>query len=144
MKSFPQSGVTLVELLIVVSVVAILAAIAYPAYQTHMAKTRYSDAKVKLLEIMQRQRNFFTQNNTYTANLAGGGLGYDEAVSGTGTVLTDNDFYLITARTCEDDPANPPITECVRLTATPNFSGGDQTELTFNSRNEKTGPTHAW
>ena len=64
-----RNGFTLVELLIVVAIVAILASIAYPSYQSHVSRTRYADAKVKLLEIMNQQRRYFTNNNTYTNNL---------------------------------------------------------------------------
>jgi len=122
----------------VVAIVAILASIAYPSYQNHVTRTRYADAKVKLLEIMNQQRKYFTNNNTYTTSLTTD-LGYPDA--GSGAVLTDGNMYLITADTC-GNPAEP-ITDCVALTATANFSGSLGV-LTYNSRNVRGGPTGAW
>ncbi len=136
-KYFSQFGLTLVELLIVVSIVGILAAIGYPAYQDHVEKTRYADAKVKLMEIMQLQRRHFTDNSTYTENLTTD-FGYEDA--GSGAVATDNEFYTIVASQCGTEP----LSDCVLLTANPNFGDGGDTPLTYNSRNDKDGPPHAW
>ncbi len=130
-----QLGLTLVELLIVVAIVGVLASIAYPSYQRHITNTRYADAKVKLLEIMQLQRRHFTNNNTFTTNLTGD-LGYTDA--GAGAVATDNEFYTITAAQC----GVVAINECVLLTATATYGDGTET-LTYNSRNQKS-PDDAW
>lgn len=134
-------GVSLIELLIVVAVSAILLSVAYPAYQSHVTKSRYADGKAKLLEITQLQRRYFTDNNSYTLSLTGD-LGYTDA--GGGAVASDNEFYLITAVLCKDDGGNTePISNCVELSAAPTFSnGGDP--LTYNTRNQKTGPNKAW
>lgn len=136
-----QIGFTLVEVLIVAAIVAILASIGYPAYQNHVSQTRYADGKVKLLEIMNQQRKYFTNNNTYTLNLTSD-LNYPDA--GSGAVISDGEFYLITAGTC-GDPAEP-ITACVKLTGTANFSGTTEEikDLTYNSKNIKEGPLKAW
>ena len=90
---------------------------------------------------MNQQRKYFTNNNTYTTDLITD-LKYPNA--GSGAVLTDGEFYLISAQTC-GDPAEP-IVECVELIATANFSGSAEEveELSYDSRNKKTGPTHAW
>lgn len=136
-----HQGVTLVELLIVVAVASILITVAYPAYQSHLTKNRYADGKAKLLEIIQLQRRYFTDNNSYTLNLTGD-LGYSDA--GSGAVASDNEFYLITASLCEDDGGNnEPISNCVELSAAATYAnGGDP--LTYNTRNQKTGPNNAW
>lgn len=133
-----SGGFTLVELLIVVAIVAILATIAYPSYQNHVTRTRYADAKVMLLEIMNEQRKFFSNNNTYTTDLIAD-LNYTDA--GAGAVSTEGNFYLISAGAC-GNPAEP-ITECVLLTATASFAGS-LGNLTYDSRNIKDGPAGAW
>lgn len=129
----------MVELLIVVAIVAILASIAYPSYQNHVTRTRYADAKVMLLEIMNQQRKYFTNNNTYTNNLVTE-LEYPDAGNGQ-DVLTDGGFYTITAVNCAA-PVNTLI-QCVVLTATANFVGSLGV-LTYDSRNITGGPPGAW
>ena len=41
---YPHAGLTLTELLIVISITAVLAAIGYPSYQTYLKETRRQDA----------------------------------------------------------------------------------------------------
>ena len=129
-------GITLIELMIVVAIVAIIASIAYPSYQSHTVKTRRVEAQTMLLEIMQRQRQYFSQENTYTTDLIGD-LGYANA--GSGEVATENGFYLISATAC---PAET-IVECVLLTAEAQAGQVNDSDLSYNSRNEKT-PAEKW
>lgn len=127
---------TLLELLAVVVIVAIVGLFAYPAYQNHALRARSTDAKVKLLEIMQQQREFFTENNSYTTDLIAD-LGYTDA--GGGKVATENGLFKISTALCGTDP----IAQCVKLSAEPvNTQAGDIT-YTYNSRNEKT-PSAYW
>lgn len=60
-----DSGFTLIELMIVVAIVAILAAIAYPSYQEHVRKTRRAQARVDMMETVQRLERFYSARNTY-------------------------------------------------------------------------------
>lgn len=130
-------GITLIELMIVVSIVAILGAIAYPAYQSHTLRARYADAQVKLLEIMQEQRKYFTDNNEYTTALVDD-LNYPNAGGGN-DVESDQGAYVIVAAPC----AGEVIAQCVVLTATPQFSAQvGAISFTYNSRNEKTPAAH--
>lgn len=60
-----QSGVTLIELLIVVTIVGILAAVVYPSYREQVERTRRADAKAVLMQNAQLMERIFTQNGTY-------------------------------------------------------------------------------
>ena len=123
--------------MIVMAVVGIIAAIAYPVYQSHTVRARNADAKVKLLEIMQQQRTFFTNNNTYTTLLVDD-LNYPDAGGGN-DVESDQGAYIITATAC----AGEEIAQCVLLTAVPQAGLAGTVTFTYNSRNEKT-PAADW
>jgi len=69
-----QRGMTLIELMVVAAIVALLAAIAYPSYTRYVVKSKRSVAQSALLQIADRQQQFFMDNKTYAANLAN--LGY--------------------------------------------------------------------
>lgn len=62
-----QSGITLIELMVVVAIVGILAAIAYPSYQNYVKQTRRSDAQIALTQAANQQERFFTECNWYAA-----------------------------------------------------------------------------
>lgn len=81
------AGFTLIEVMIVVAIVAILAAIAYPAYTKQIQKSRRTDAKTALLDLVTRQERYFSMNNTYASTAAnlgyGGPFPLDVLTSGT-------------------------------------------------------------
>ena len=88
-------GFTLVELMIVVAIIALIATIGFPTYRDSVQKSKRAEAKSRLLQIAQLQERNFTQNNTYTTNIAG-------LLSITGTVYSSdtndtNSGYQITA-----------------------------------------------
>ena len=64
-------GFTLIELMVVAAIVAIIAAVGYPSYLSHVRKTARAEAKVRLLQVAQLQERYFTEQNTYTLNIAG-------------------------------------------------------------------------
>jgi len=119
-------GVTLVELMIVVTVIGILAAIAVPGYRRYLIRSQRSDAKIALLSIQTAEEKFYLQNNAYTANLAGAspaGLGiaattasgkYDVAVA-----LTDATGQSYTATASPHaGGGQTDDTQCVNFTLT--------------------------
>ena len=131
------NGITLVELMIVVVILAIVGTLAYPTYQGHATRARYADAKVMLLQIMQRQREFFTNNNTYTSGLVAD-LGYVDA--GSGKVSSEQGLYLISAGQCDGGATN--LDQCVELSAVPQSGQAGDLTFTYNSRNEKSPAAH--
>lgn len=125
--------------MIVLIVVSILVTLAYPSYQTQMIETRRTDGKKALLEIMNLQQKFHARESRYTVDLIGD-LMLDDA--GLGKVISENNYYLISATVCLGTPA-PTISDCVLLTAEPESAQASDGNLTYNSRNVKM-PTSKW
>lgn len=69
-----QRGVTMLELLIVVAIVAIITAFAYPSYMQYVVNTKRTAATATLMQIAERQQQFFMDNKSYTNDLTN--LGY--------------------------------------------------------------------
>ncbi len=128
MNTNNSSGFTLVELIIVITIIGILAAIAIPAYNNSMTQTRRSDGQGALLDIMGKQERYYTENNSYTTDLA---LLPADGASKEG-------FYTITASACGSG-----ISSCVKLTATPGSVQSADGALTLDSRGVKT-PAEKW
>jgi len=64
-------GFTLIELVITISVLALLAGIAIPAYQDYVQRGRRSEAMSQLVEIANRQEQFYSDGNfRYTGTLS--------------------------------------------------------------------------
>ncbi|MDM0019954.1 type IV pilin protein [Variovorax saccharolyticus] len=129
-------GFTLIELMIVVAVIAILAAIAYPAYTDSVVKGKRAQARTALLDLMQQQERYMTQNNTY--------LKFAASADGSATFKVfsgDNDAspaYWLTAVECEKaGGGNFGMNECVKLVATPTHTDAAVTSLSLTSSGVK-------
>lgn len=60
-----NSGFSLIELLIVVTIISILGAIAFPSYQRYVMRTNRAAARACLTEYSQYMERAFTTNLTY-------------------------------------------------------------------------------
>lgn len=149
-------GFSLIELMIVVAIVAILAGIAYPAYTSSIIKGKRAEGRTALLDMMQQQERYYTQNGSY--------MGFDYGQSGAnGTIYrgdadvtgqnipfkttsgadSSNAAYDLKAAACSSQHLN----ECVVLTARPKFTDTDYGNLTLSSTGAKgcsTNNTKCW
>jgi type IV pilus assembly protein PilE len=99
-----QRGFTLVEVMIAVVIIAIIAAIALPSYQNQVFRSRRADGREMLQRIVSAQERFYTNRNTYTADLTtAAGLNMPSANSEAGhyviriVVPANGQSYTLTA-----------------------------------------------
>jgi type IV pilus assembly protein PilE len=122
-----QLGLTLIELMIVVAIVGILAAIVVPTYSEQMRRGRVASAKAMLHEVLQHQERFYSENNTFTVDMAA--LGY-----GAGPYLTERGGHTVALAI---GPTGDIITS-VTVTATPVVADTKCGVLSLSSNMAKT------
>lgn len=83
-----MSGVTLMELLIVVVIIGILTAIAFPNYREFVTRAKRNEAKAALLKCATNQEKFYLQNQAFSVSLVE--LGFSAPFK------TDSDTYQLT------------------------------------------------
>jgi type IV pilus assembly protein PilE len=92
-----QQGYTLIEILIVVAILGVLAAIAIPSYQNSILASNRSVAQAALLDLANRQEQFYLDNRTYASDLTD--LGYPAAMvfsnSGSSVVAFNDNHSLV-------------------------------------------------
>jgi len=71
-----QTGVTLIELLIAIVLISIIAASAYPSYTQFVVRAKRTAGKSMLLQVADRQQQYFMDNKRYANSLTT--LGYQE------------------------------------------------------------------
>ncbi len=69
-----QSGITLLELMIVVVIIAIIASSAYPLYVQYVIRAKRAAGTSMLLQVADRQQQYFMDNKSYASSLES--LGY--------------------------------------------------------------------
>ncbi len=101
-----QSGVTLIELMIVVVVIGILTAIAYPSYNRYVIRSKRVAAKSALLLVADRQEQFMGNNKRYAASLTELGFAADSlAIDDNGESVTAGASDHIYTLTISDSSA---------------------------------------
>ena len=64
-----QRGVTLIELMIVIVILAVIASFAYPSYMNYVVDTKRTAATSILLQVADRQQQFFMDNKRFANDL---------------------------------------------------------------------------
>jgi len=70
-----QRGMSLLELMVVVAIVTIIASIGYPSYMSQITRANRTAAKSFLLQVADRQEQFFANNKRYANDLTDLGYG---------------------------------------------------------------------
>jgi type IV pilus assembly protein PilE len=83
-----QSGVTLIELLIAIVLLSIIASAAYPSYTQYVVRAKRTAGKSVLLQVADRQQQYFMDNKRYANALTT--LGFQENPF----MVTDDGDYI--------------------------------------------------
>lgn len=62
-----NKGFSLIEIMIAVAIIGIVSAIAYPSYARYIMKSKRTECRGAVMQVMQQQERYFTQQNTYLA-----------------------------------------------------------------------------
>ncbi len=115
-----MSGITLIELMIVVVIAAMLAMVAYPNYREFAARAKRNEARAALLQAATNQERFYLQNQAFTTDLTQLGFAVDNPADPT-SATTDTGSYVISV-VAPNPAAN------FTVTATYQFGGGESTK----------------
>ena len=89
-----QAGVTLIELMVVVAIVAAIFAFAFPSYDRYIVRAKRAVGQNMLMQVADRQQQFFMDNKRFAADLTNLGFGANPFIvddDGAGTVAGDTD-----------------------------------------------------
>jgi len=137
-KQKRTKGFTLVELMVTVSIVGILGAVVYPSYLGQLQKSRRSDAKVLLSELMNRQDVFKSNYGVYTTVITATS-GCTDAVCGLnlGSANSKEGYYAATAAAGPTGSINSSVTITAAIVSGGKQAGDACGSFTFTSTGVK-------
>jgi type IV pilus assembly protein PilE len=145
-----HTGFTMMEVLVVMAIVAILSALAYPSYAGYITKTRRIEGQIALLEALQQQERFYTQNNTYSAFSSSSTDPQERRFKWWSGSSAAGSAYELRAHACPAQELN----QCVEIEARPGtamvdskFRDRDCETMTLNSVGQYTSSgraAHCW
>ena len=86
-------GITLFELLIVLTIVGVIAAVAVPSYRKHLLRVHRAEAMTALMQLQNAEESHYLRHNTYTARIE---VAPPEGL-GLSTASTSNKYTLAVA-----------------------------------------------
>ena len=114
-------GFTLIELMVTVAIAGILASVAYPAYTSHIKRSRRADATKVLTAVVQAQERYRSNHNAYAASATDLDLRVDQmtpyytlTIAGVNDPPSLTTGYLATA-TIISSSAQGTDTDCAKL-----------------------------
>ena len=127
-------GMTLIELMVVVTIISILAAIGYPSYTQYVIRGKRSEGRTALMDTAAKLERFYSNNNVYataadTFPAAAGVVTPTETGRYDLTIDVDTPFqtFTLTANPTFSDP------ECGNLTLTHAGAKGNTGAGTLNT-----------
>ena len=115
---YGRSGFSLIELMTTLAIIAILAAVAYPSYQDSVRKARRAEGRAALMQLMQQQERYYSQNNSYIAFSSSSTDAGGKSFKWYSGDSPEHSAYEISGAACQ----NENIRDCVQLTASPGTS----------------------
>lgn len=132
-----SGGFSLIELMIAVAIVGILAGVAYPSYQDHVRKGKRAEARAALMNLLQQQERYMTQQNTYLAFAPGTTSASFKDYS---SETREKSSHRLGAQQCQNIGAvTPTLRDCIEVVAVPatGYNDPDVTMMAIDTQGRR-------